>query len=242
MKKKINLRIGTILLTGLLVTACGTNSIKPDIKKQIRTTEVRIIIKQPEIYAAIEQTQANASPFGLLMMATDGDRIKMRQERADKAIKPVVKAMKGYKVKSLAQRVYNSGLKKVTWMKPAKVKVVNRALTMDEQYDITRKSKADAVLFVELDYRLTESFKGFEVVTKSDMYRQVNTDPANKPETVYRSFHSYKWDLPNNAGGIYDRDKLGKKWSEGKAATLKQKIREGLDAEAEHLVKELQRS
>ena len=66
-----------------------------------------------------------------------------------KAILPVAKALKGYQVKSMAQKVYDQGLKKVAWMNSGKVKLVEREVIMDERYTITQKSKADAVLLLK---------------------------------------------------------------------------------------------
>ena len=242
MNKLTPIRAVSITLIALLLGGCFGNQIKPEVKKQINTTEVQIIIKQPEIYAAIEKTAINSSPFGLLMAATDGDRKQMRIERANKAIKPVQKVMKGYKVNGMAKQIYNKSMKQVSWLKSSKVNLVSRDMNLDERYEMTRKSKADAVMFIEVDYRLTDSFKGVEVISKVDMYRENSKDPAAKPETVYRTNHTYKWDLPNNADGIYERDELGKKWSANRAAVLKEKIKEGLESEAQYLVKQMQKS
>lgn len=227
-------------LIALLLSACAGNQIKPEVKKQVKTTEVQIIIKQPEIYGEVVHSLGG---LAVVMGGSNAVSAKeARSKRSNEAIKPVVKALRGYKVKSLAQRVYDRGLKKVAWMKPTKVKVVNRELEQDERVKITRKSNADAVIFVELDYRLNDSFKSFEVLTKTHMYHGSIKDPAAKPEIVYRTNHNYKWDLPNNADGIYDHHKLGKKWSAKKAAVLREKIKEGIETEVKHLVAELQKS
>jgi len=242
MEKLTLIRASALALTVLLLSACFGNQIKPDVKKQIRTTEVQIIVRQSEIYADIERKSYANTQWGVLMKSTEDEREQYRINRADKAMKPVVKVMKGYKVKSLAQQIYDRGLKRVTWMNPSRVKVVNRDIPDEEKYEITKKSRADAVLFVELDYRLTDTFKGFEVTTKSSIYHDASKDTNDRPVAIYRTQHTYNWDLPNNADGIYDRNKLGKKWSEKKAAVLKKKIKEALDAQAKRLTEQLQKS
>lgn len=241
------LETGIVAAAALILVACGGNQLKPETKQRINSTEVRIIVKQPEIYAAVERNTFgdSSSPknqWGAFLNSTEGKRVDYRKKRADDAMKPVVKAMKGYKVKSLAQRVYKTGLKRVTWMKPTKVKVVSREITDDEKYEITKKSKADAVLFVELDYTLTANMKGFKVSSKSILYHQKVRQPDVQPSAIYYSQHTYEWNLPNNADGLYEHRKLGKKWSQNKARVLKKKIKEGFETEVQHIVKELQKS
>lgn len=241
MKKLTKLRLSLVLLAGLAVTACGGNQIKPDIKKKINTAEVHIIIKQPEIYGAVVNNNSGGGLGIIGLIAATGAK-EERVKRNKKAIKPVVKALEGYKVKSLAKRVYNSGLKKVGWMKPSRVKVLVTAPSFEKRNEIVRKSKADAVIFVELDYRLDSRFKAFELSTWSTMYYQESPDPAVNPKAIYSDRHGYKWELPNNADGVYDHMELGKKWSENRAKILKQKIKEGIEMEVQHMVNEMQKS
>ena len=67
-------------------------------------------------------------------------------------------------------------------------------------------------------------------------------DPAVNPNMTYRNSHTYKWDFPNKADSVHDRGILDKKWSEEKAAALREKIKQGLDEEVKQLVVDLQKS
>lgn len=228
----------------LVLSACMGKPLNPEVKQKIKTTEVRLIIKQPEIYGAVVHNNNNAigGIFGTVTAVASISAKEERVKRNEKAIKPVVKALKGYKVQSLAKQVYAAGLKRVEWMSPSTVKVVNRDLSTEERNEITRKSKADAVIFVDVDYRLNETFKSLEVNTRSQMYHEHARASGAEPDIIYRAYHTYKWDLPNNADGIYDHHKLGKKWSKNRAKVLKSKIREGLEEEVKFLVSELHKS
>jgi len=241
MKNITLIRVSAFALISIFLSGCFGNQIKPEIKKQINTTEVQVIIKQPEIYGSVVRNQTGGA-FGILGAIAAENSKEERMKRNAVAIKPVVTAMKGYKVKSLAQRAYDEGLRQVGWMKPGKVKLVNRELPDSERYTITRNSKADAVLFVEVDYRLNDTFKAIEIESRAYLYREIHKEPGINPEVVYRNFHTFKWELPNNADGLYDHEEIAKKWSEQKAALLKEKIKEGLDIQAKQLAAALLKS
>ncbi len=238
MKKLTIIHACVFTLVVLLLSGFAGSQVKSEAKKQVKTTEVQIIIKQPKIYGSVVRKNVR----GTLSAGAAENSREERAKRNARAIRPVVKALNGYKVKSLARQVYDLGLKQVGWLNTGNVKIVNRYVSDSERYDITRKSKADVVLFVEVDYRLNDTFKAVEVETKTYMYREIYKEPGINPEVIYRNYHTYKWDLPNNADGLHDHGELAKKWSEKKAAVLKEKIKEGLDAELKHLVAALEKS
>ena len=227
------------LLILFIASGCGASRhIKPEVKEKINSIEARIVFVNPDIYIPSDSGGGVGHSFGLVGLAVNiGSAISEGNENLieAEAIYPLVRTLQPYNVPKKAKAIYQTALNNISWMK-VKTWVIEKN-EVSEHFSTTKASKYDAVLFIEVNYYLSDNFKRLSVDTKANMYK--NRGELKNPEKVFTMTDNYMYDLSKHTDGLYDKHKLGKKWSENKAKLILSKITEGLKAQAGYMLKQL---
>jgi len=238
MNKSI-IAVAGLVAIAMLLNACGAYQLRADDKARINTADIQLTIKQNELYGGTSVTMGDINiSIGGLDNNTSAKREKA--ERNNKDIQPILKALKGFNVNELARKSYETGFRKVSWMKPATLTTVKKEIEQVERFQITLNSKSDAVIFIDFDYHLDNSFRKFILKTKTQMFSRLNRNTDGQPLIVFRNKHFFDWKHPE-LEGVYERQDIIKKWTENGADKLREKIRQAIEEDVKRLIEQLEK-
>lgn len=243
-----------ILLPAVLLGACATplpvHQALPDaVRNQVSSVDVVLPVKQSEIYVFVPASNVSAAAGGGLLAAlVDAGIDSIRNSKAEAAVKPLRDSIVDYSFDNSLRTDTAAALTKLTWTK-AGDPVVIKEVTSQALDAAIAQSKADAVLFANADYHLSNDGYVLDVVVgaslfaKSDALKAVGpsklkTPISNPANTLYRNVITYESMAP--MGTVDQRDKNIAIWSADHGAPMRSALTKGAAKLAQLLADDLQ--
>lgn len=181
----LSLTVCCALLGGCAANAVHTG-LKPELRGQIKATDVVTGIKQNELYAAFVPSAAGASAaagcgavpgLGILLAgvcggiagAADASINASRASAAEASVRPLKDALIDFSFDADLQQALSSNLSSARDLNASKITVTKEV--SDDAYNATlAASSASAVMFVNTDYHLSPDFSTLVIQSQSLLY------------------------------------------------------------------------
>lgn len=230
-----------IYLIIIFLCGCGAGrQIKPEVKENVNSVEIRFVFKNPTIYT-FNNTGGSIYPFinnGVVQLVTLAVESGTEANKSFKKyidIQPIAQSLAPHDIPGLTKQIYLSEINRIDWIK-TKASIIDKGDY--PSYDkTTRISNKDAVMFIEIDYYLSENFKKLTINSSTSLYQ--NRGQSLSAKKVFHMTDDAIYDLEQYLPGLYDKGEIAKKLSEHNAKILKEKIVRGLTKQASNLVKKL---
>lgn len=229
-----------VLLPGLLLGACSTlpahQALPAEAQDKIASTDVVLPIHQSEIYVFVPNSTGGAVAVGGILGAiVDASINDVRTSKAETAVKPLRDALVDYDFDKGMQADLKDALAQDSFLHAENFGVV-REVTNDKLDGVLDASKDSTVLFVTVDYRLSNDGDVLDIAATASLFPKddplksmVKTASSSGPKTamanaLYRNNFIYELHLP---GTTDDRDKNIALWSANNGAATRAALDQG---------------
>lgn len=263
-----------VLFPFTLVGCAGltpTQNMAPNVAKAVQPVDVTVGIKQPELYADWEISRAGQAAavscgsipgLGILLAgvcggvagAMDATVNSERAKAADETIRPLKDQIVDVQFDTMMKDAVTKALKDVASISLSGV-VVTKTVDDKAYEEAFRASKANGVMFVNVDYHISKDFSELEVSVRGLLYprseaaRTTAGLPAALPSangaalvlqnSAYRADVFYHFKLPVKSA---ESAALVATWSADNARLLRTGLQNGTTAVARFLAEDLQRA
>lgn len=257
------LKSGLVLLALMLLTGCAVEPVYKPMPDTVaaKTQKVDVVagVAQKELIAEIVPSNIAATTGGgLLFAAIDAGVNASRSSKAEAAIVPARDSLMDFNAVKTFQDDLRHDVAALPWIQSDKVDI-SLVTSEDEYGKRIQASSKDAVLFVNMDYRLSPDFKLLKVnaqvylIPKSEalvrlqaeLYKKttkINDSGAIKAVTanaLYRNYFTYARALDVAADDI---KAAAGSWAENSGARVKTALSEGLGAISAMVALDLQQT
>ncbi len=263
-----------VLFSFALVGCAGMRVSQPlsrSVAPAIQPVDVKVGIKQPELYAAFEPSAAGATAavvcgsipgLGILLAAACGGAMgavdanvnASRAKVADELVRPLKDEIVDLKFDQLMSESLKTSLQRVPGMQLSDV-AVTKTVDGKAYEESFRASKSSAVMYVNVEYRLSKDFSTLEILALGNIYprsapaRTAAGLPAAIPadaqdallsvnNTVYRVDLVYSAKLPTQGASPSDHVAA---WKADSARLLRSSLLAGVSQVGVLLAEDLQR-
>lgn len=222
---KLNLKLASAMLIALMLTGCAAPQISMTKQAQASIEQVEGVLTMPQNTLVVTVPATNPGNTGLLGALIVAGIDSARQSSAEKAAAPILNALQGYDFNAVMLAETTAALGQTENLKfalPLRVDTVDSDSAKRIAFD---KSKASAILFCRVNYRL-ESGSLF-VVAHAEMF------PKAEALKKFRS-------KPQDGNPIDEGNAIYRKtFNFSKQAISSTNIKSGLDDAAKSLSKQL---